>query len=55
MRSIKRGVLPLMQCLHLTMKRTNNIFLCGITVVHERVLNCHIYRWKEQNNYAGEK
>ena len=31
------------------------IYLCGITVFHKRVLNCHIYRWKEQNNYAGEK
>ena len=31
------------------------IYLCGITFVHKRVLNCHIYRWKEQNNYVGEK
>ena len=31
------------------------IYICGITVVHKRVLNYHIYRWKEQNNYAGEK
>ena len=31
------------------------VYLCGITVVHKRVLNCHKYRWKEQNNYAGEK
>ena len=31
------------------------IYLCGITIVHKRVLNYHIYRWKEQNNYAGEK
>ena len=26
-----------------------------ITFVHKRVLNYHIYRWKEQNNYVGEK
>ena len=32
-----------------------NIYLCGITFVHKRVLNYHIYRWKEQNNYVGEK
>ena len=31
------------------------ISLCGITFVHKRVLNYHIYRWKEQNNYVGEK
>ena len=31
------------------------IYLCGITFVHKRVLNYHIYRWKEQNNYVGEK
>ena len=31
------------------------IYLCGITFVHERMLNYHIYRWKEQNNYVGEK
>ena len=31
------------------------IYLCGITIVHKRVLNYHIYRWKEQNNYAGKK
>ena len=29
--------------------------LCSITIVHKRVLNYHICRWKEQNNYAGEK
>ena len=27
----------------------------SITIVNKRVLNCHIYRWKEQNNYVGEK
>ena len=32
-----------------------NIYLCGITIVHKRALNYYIYRWKEQNNYAGEK
>ena len=26
------------------------IYLCGITFVHKRVLNYHIYRWKWQNN-----
>ena len=26
-----------------------------IYIVHKRVLNYHIYRWKEQNNYVGEK
>ena len=31
------------------------LYLCGITFVHKRVLNYHIYRWKEQNNYVGEK
>ena len=31
------------------------IYLCGITIVHKRVLNYHTYRWKEENNYAGEK
>ena len=31
------------------------IYLCSITIVHKRVLNYHIYRWKEQNNYIGEK
>ena len=36
------------------------IYLCGITFVHKTVLNYHIYiiyiyRWKEQNNYGGEK
>ena len=31
------------------------IHLCSITIVHKRVLNYHIYRWKEQNNYVSEK
>ena len=31
------------------------ICLCGIAFVHKRVLNYHIYRWKEQNNYVDEK
>ena len=31
------------------------IYPCSITIVHKRVLNYHIYRWKEQNNYVGEK
>ena len=26
-----------------------------IYIVHKRVLNYHIYKWKEQNNYVGEK
>ena len=29
------------------------IYPCGITIVHKRELSYHIYRWKEQNNYAG--
>ena len=29
--------------------------LSAIAVVDKRVLNYHIYRWKEQNNYVGEK
>ena len=29
--------------------------LNGITFVHKKVLNYHIYKWKEQNNYVGEK
>ena len=29
-------------------------YLCCITCVHKRVLNYHIYRWKEQNTYVGE-
>ena len=32
-----------------------HIYICGITFVHKRVLNYHIYRWKVQNNYVGEK
>ena len=31
------------------------IYLCGIAIVHKRVLNYLIYWWKEENNYAGEK
>ena len=31
------------------------IYLCSRTMVHKRMLNCHIYRWKEQNNYVGKK
>ena len=31
------------------------IYLCGKTIVHNRVLNYHIYWWKEESNYAGEK
>ena len=26
------------------------IYLCGITFVHKRVLNYHIYRWKEHTD-----
>ena len=29
-------------------------YLCCITCVHKRVLDYHIYRWKEQNTYVGE-
>ena len=32
-----------------------HIYLCSRTMVHKRMLNYHIYRWKEQNNYVGEK
>ena len=31
----------------------NWIYLCSITFVHKRVLDYHIYRWKEQNNYVN--
>ena len=31
------------------------IYLSSITIVHKRLLNSHIYRWKEENNYVGEK
>ena len=30
------------------------IYICGMTIVHKRLFNYHIYRWKEQNNYVGE-
>ena len=31
------------------------MYLGYITFVHKRVLDYHIYKWKEQNNYVGEK
>ena len=27
------------------------IYFCSITFIHKRVLDYHMYRWKEQNNY----